>query len=242
MNPCVIHHSDIPSTSTVLVTPLLTGINYDSWRRAIKMALHAKKLGFIDGSLTIPKKKENIHKWQRCNDLVANWILNSASTELCPNILYAKTAAQIWSALIDRFSQSNAPKIYQLKQSISSLKQEGVSVNLYFTQLKTLWDELNSIAPVSPCICGNAKSILDQQNQDRAMKFLKGVHDCFLAVHSQILLMDPFPSIQRIYNLVPQEEKHEEISFRPLLAEESVALHTSKIPYRTQGKTSASLL
>ncbi|CAJ2662218.1 unnamed protein product [Trifolium pratense] len=194
------------------------------------------KFDFVDGTLTSPKKKEDLSKWQRCNDLVASWILNSVSTEIRPSILYAETAAQIWTDLKDRFSQSNAPKIYQLKQSISALKQEGMSVSLYFTQLKSLWDELNSIAPVNPCICGNAKSIIDQQNQDRAMEFLQGVHDRFSAVRSQILLMDPFPSIQRIYNIVRQEEKQQEINFRPLPAEESTALQTSKVSYRNQGK------
>ncbi|KAI5404977.1 hypothetical protein KIW84_051944 [Lathyrus oleraceus] len=109
-------------------------------------------------------------------------------------------------------------------------------VSLYFTQLKSLWDELNSIAHVNPCIYGNAKSILDQQNQDRAMEFLQGVHDHFSTVHSQILIIDPFLSIQRIYNLVRQEEKQKEINFRPLPAEESIALHTSKVSYRTQEK------
>jgi hypothetical protein len=99
-----------------------------------------------------------------------------------------------------------------LKQSISALVQEGVSVFLYFTQLKSLWDELNSIAPVNPCIRGNAKSIIDQQNQDRAMEFLQGVHDRFSAVRSQILLMIPYPSIQRIYNLVRREQKQQERS------------------------------
>jgi hypothetical protein len=88
-DPCVIHHSDNPST--VLVTPLLTGDNYPSWRRAVTMALRAKnKFGFVDGSLTSPKKKEDIPKWQRCNDLVASWILNSVSTEIRLSILYAK--------------------------------------------------------------------------------------------------------------------------------------------------------
>jgi hypothetical protein len=56
--------------------------------------------------------------------------------EIRPSILYAKIAVQIWSDLKDRFSQSNAPKIYQLKQSISALKQEGMFDSLYFTQLK----------------------------------------------------------------------------------------------------------
>ncbi|KAI5407540.1 hypothetical protein KIW84_053700 [Lathyrus oleraceus] len=68
------------------------------------------------------------------------------------------------------------------------------------------------------------------------MEFLQGVHGHFSVVRSQILLMDPFISIQRTYNLVHKEEKQQEISFRPLLAEESAALHTSKMPYRTQGK------
>jgi hypothetical protein len=68
-------------------------------------------------------------------------------------------------------------------------------VSLYFTQLKSLWDELNSIAPVNLCICGNAKSILGQQNQDCAMEFLQGVHDRSSNVPGQILLMDQFPSI-----------------------------------------------
>ena len=120
-DPYAIHHSNSPST--ILVTPLLTGDNYGSWSHAITMALRAKsKLGFVDGSLPIPKEKDDIFNWERCNDLVESWIFNSVSPEIRPSILYAETAAQIWTDLKDCFSQSNAPKIYQLKQSISALK------------------------------------------------------------------------------------------------------------------------
>lgn len=60
-DPCVIHHSDNPST--LLVTPLHIGDNYGSWSRVVIMALSAKrKLCFVDGSLTSPKKKEDIPK------------------------------------------------------------------------------------------------------------------------------------------------------------------------------------
>lgn len=230
-----IHHSDSPST--VLVTPLLTGDNYGSWSRAVTMALRAKsKLGFVDGSLPIPKEKDDIVNWERCNDLVGSWILNSVSPEIRPSILYAETAAQIWMDLKDRFSQSNAPKIYQLKQSIANLKQEGMSISLYFTQLKSLWDELGSIITISPCICGNAKSIIEYQNQDRSMEFLQGLHDRFSAIRSQILLMDPFPSVQRIYNLVRQEEKQQEINIRSTHTVDSAALQASKPPNRYSGK------
>lgn len=201
-----IHHFDSPST--FLVSPLLTGDNYGSWSRAITMALRAKnKLGFVDGSFPILTDKAYIPNWERCNDLVSSWILNSVSPNIHPRILYADTAAQIWVDLKYCFSQSNAPKIYQLKLSITVLKQEGMSVSSYFTQLKSLWDELTSILPTPPCICGNSKSIIDQHHQDRAMEFLKGLHDNFSAIRSQILLMEPFPSVQSIYNLVRQEEK-----------------------------------
>ncbi|KAA0037950.1 Integrase, catalytic core [Cucumis melo var. makuwa] len=52
------------------------------------------------------------------------------------------------------------------------LKQEGMSVLTYFTQLNSLWDELSSIIPFSLCVCGNEKCITEQQNQDHAIEFL----------------------------------------------------------------------
>ncbi|XP_012845762.1 PREDICTED: uncharacterized protein LOC105965741 [Erythranthe guttata] len=230
-----IHHSNSPST--ILVTSLLTGDNYGSWSRAVRMALRAKnKLGFVDGSHPIPTEKSDISNWERCNDLVGSWILNSVSPEIRPSILYAETAAQIWTDLKDCFSQSNAPKIYQLKQSISILKQESMSVLLYFTQLKSLWDELGSIIHITPCICGNAKSIIDQQNHDRSMEFLEGLHDRFSAIRSQILLMEPFPSIQRIYNLVRHEEKQQEINILTTPTVDAAALQASKPPFRPSRK------
>ena len=58
-DPYAIHHSNSPFT--ILVTPLLTWDNYGSWSRAIIMAFRAKsKLGFVDGSLSIPKEKDDI--------------------------------------------------------------------------------------------------------------------------------------------------------------------------------------
>ena len=70
-----------------------------------------------------------------------------------------------------------------------------MTVSLYFTQLKSLWDELSNIISTIPCTCGNEKCIIEQKKQDRAMKFLLGLHVSFSAVRSQILLMEHFPSI-----------------------------------------------
>lgn len=109
-----------------------------------------------------------------------------------------KDVSLIWTILHERFS------------SIPTMKQEGIIVSTNFTQLESLWDELNSILSLSPCICGNAtKNIMEQQYHDRAMEFLQGLHDSFSVIRSHILLMKPFPSTQCISNLVRQEEKQE---------------------------------
>lgn len=78
---------------------------------------------------------------------------------------------------------------------------------MYFTQLQSMWDELGSIVTVNPCIYGNAKSIIDQQNQDCAMEFLQILHEHFAGICSQIFPMDSFPSIQCIHSLIRQKEQ-----------------------------------
>ena len=67
------------------------------------------------------------------------------------------------------------------------------------------------------------------------MKFLQGLHDRFSVIRSQILLMDPFPSIQLIYNLVCQEEKQQEINICTTPIDLAV-LQASKPPFRPSGK------
>lgn len=61
---------------------------------------------------------------------------------------------------LPRTPQTNALKIYQLKQSMAFLKQEEKSVPMYFTQLNSLWDELGSIISISPCIYRNAEHVI----------------------------------------------------------------------------------
>ena len=154
--------------------------------------------------------------------------MNSVSNEIRNSILYAENAREIWVDLRERFSQSNAPKIYQLKQSIASLKQDDLSVSAYFTKLKSLWDELNSLSVVQPCSCGIGKFAAERIQQDQAMEFLQGLHDRFSTIRSQILLMDPLPNSTKMYSLVRQEEKQQEIQSMLSPTPEAAALHTIK--------------
>lgn len=141
----LVHPSDSPTA--VLVSPLLTGDNYGTWVRAMTMALRAKnKLGFIDGTLSKPVDDDDDGgKWQHCNDLVGSWVLNSISSKLAGSVLYAQSAREVWQDSQECFQQTNVPKIYELKQAISNLRQGDVSVSLYYSRMKALWDKLNSL-------------------------------------------------------------------------------------------------
>ncbi|XP_059635768.1 uncharacterized protein LOC132277947 [Cornus florida] len=79
-DPFFVHHSDNPTT--VFVSPLLTEDNFTTWLCAMRMALRAKnKFGFVDGTLKPPTDVKELQQWQRYNDLVSSWILNSTDSE-----------------------------------------------------------------------------------------------------------------------------------------------------------------
>ncbi|MED6111214.1 hypothetical protein PIB30_117973 [Stylosanthes scabra] len=57
------------------------------------------------------------------------------------------------------------------------------------------------------CSCGGVKPIQAFLDQEYVMLFLMGLNDSLANVRGQILLLDPLPSIGKVFSLVLQEEK-----------------------------------
>jgi hypothetical protein len=133
--------------------------------------------------------------WTRCNDLVLSWLTNCMSREIYASVIYAVTAKEIWDELRDRYSDSDGPRVFHLKQAICSLKQEQLPVSTYYTRLKTLWDEYSNYRPIpnctcgANCTCGMYTILTDYQHKDYVLSFLMGLNESFLQVRGQILLM-----------------------------------------------------
>ncbi|KAK0598594.1 hypothetical protein LWI29_036139 [Acer saccharum] len=199
-NPYFTHHSDHPGL--VLISKPLNGENYSTWKRAMTLALNSKnKLGFVDGSINSPSKTadpENYAAWSRCNDMVHSWIINTLSPEISDSVIYYTTANEVWEDLRERFSQSNAPRIFEIQRDIAYLRQEQLSVSAYYTKLKGLWDELSSYSD---------SVYAAQHDQQKLMQFLMGLNYSYSGVRGQILLMNPLPSVRQAYSSVSQEEK-----------------------------------
>ncbi|XP_060180661.1 uncharacterized protein LOC132610376 [Lycium barbarum] len=179
-----IHPSDYPGMN--LVGALFAGRSYGGWRRVVIIALSAKnKLGFIDGSLIVPAVDSGLQKsWERCNNMVLSWLLNSLSKEIAESVLYSQSAKVLWSDLEDRFGQANGAKLFQLQKELNALTQRNLSISAYFTKMKSLWDELDAMNTFSACgcecTCGAKEKTVKAHQDEKLLQFLMGLNDTFI--------------------------------------------------------------
>ncbi|KAF5469500.1 hypothetical protein F2P56_013565 [Juglans regia] len=216
-----LHPSDNPRA--LLVSEIFSGDNYVAWSWSITIALIVKnKVSFIDGILPKPSSTNSRLKttWLRANNLVLSWLMNFIEKEIRGSLLYFNSAADIWNELKIRYLRSDGPRVFALEKSLSSISQVSNSVTEYFSAFKALWDEYISYCPLPTCNCGFLekctcavlKNLADQQQADYIMKFLIGLHDSFLAIRSQLLLLSPLPSMGKVFSLLIQEKSQRSLT------------------------------
>ncbi|GJV91642.1 putative gag-pre-integrase domain, LTR copia-type gag-polypeptide [Tanacetum coccineum] len=98
------------------------------------------------------------------------------------SVKYAKITTAIWKDLKERFGKESAPKAYELKQSLNTTRQDGMTVFAYYTRLRVLWDEMELILPTprcscDKCTCGLGKKLIELKEKDRTYEFLMGLED-----------------------------------------------------------------
>ncbi|CAI9786368.1 unnamed protein product [Fraxinus pennsylvanica] len=116
--------------------------------------------------------------------------------------MYNDSTREIWIELRDRYNQGNSTRVYELKKLIASISQENGSISSYFNRFKGLWEELDNYRPDINSTC--------YKQEDHVMQFLMGLDDPFSAVRSQMLLMDPLPSLNKVFALILQDERHKD--------------------------------
>ncbi|GAU40777.1 hypothetical protein TSUD_26570 [Trifolium subterraneum] len=211
LNPYFMHPNENPGL--VLVQPPLSGSNYHAWSRAMIMALRSKnKLHFING--TLPRPADEDHDslaWDRCNTMIMSWISNDVDTEISQSVLWMDTASEIWQDLKERFYQGDVFRISDIQEEIYTLKQGDSSISTYYTKMKKLWQELDNFRPIpiSNCVhnCAAMAKSKEYKDSDQVIRFLKGLNEQYSAVRAQIMLMDPLPTIGKVYSLLVQQER-----------------------------------
>ncbi|GAU48591.1 hypothetical protein TSUD_405820 [Trifolium subterraneum] len=188
-SPYYVHSSDGPGS--VKVTPPLNGSNYHSWARSMRRALGAKlKFEFVDGSIPAPVDAfdPSYRAWNRCNMLIHSWIMNSVDSSIAQSIVFMENVSDVWLDLKDRFSQGDLVRVSELQQEIYALTQDSRSVTSFYSDLKSLWEELEIYMPIPVCTC-HIRCSCDAMRVARnnhhilhAMRFLTDLNDNFNVV------------------------------------------------------------
>nr|KAJ0222898.1 hypothetical protein LSAT_V11C200060820 [Lactuca sativa] len=205
---------------------LLRDVNYSDWENEMTNALYAKnKIGFFDG--TQPMLKEDsieLTNWKRCNAMVRGWLVSSTEKEIKGSVKYATTARDMWLDLKERFGKENAPWVYELRRAVTSIQKNNLTVSSYYTKLRSVWDEIQSISQIPACSCTGCtcrinKEIAKLRDKERLYDYLVGLDEEFNAVKTQILSSSPLPTLTAGYHLVSQDEQQRQIR---------VALHDNR--------------
>ncbi|XP_062109408.1 uncharacterized protein LOC133820027 [Humulus lupulus] len=206
-NPYFLGNGDHPGL--ILASPPLTDKNFQQWRQNFMISIGAKnKSNFLNGSLSQPSPNDpHFHSWQRCNQMIMSWIIHSVSPDIKSSIMFLNSTAAMWVELNNRFNQGNGPRLFELRQTLIRLHQGDDSISSYFTKLKAIWDEINEICPRTPCTCAAAADNLDSHNQEQVLQFLTCLNESYHAVRAQVLLIDPLPSLSKVFSMIILEER-----------------------------------
>ncbi|KAF7807042.1 uncharacterized protein G2W53_039203 [Senna tora] len=194
-----LHRSDQLGNS--LVTTTLNGRNYLSWSIAVKTTLEAKKkVGFIDGSIKPPKDLEEYAEWKLVDSMIKSWIMNSVQDQIADTFVFALTSKDLWDVLEERFWSQH-------------------------------WDELDRMRPMptctcSKCTCGLSKKLDDIMSSNKLLQFLMGLNPIYDVVRTQILNLDPLPSVNKAFHIVVTDEAQRDInlSYSGTVAENSAMM------------------
>jgi hypothetical protein len=140
----------------MLISKKLTGSeNYSTWKRSMMIALNARnKLKLVNGEYEEPATTSPLKShWERANDMVISWILNTVLDQIDNNLSFFNSASALWKELNKHYSQLDGHRIYKVSNDIVNLKQGNTTIDLYYHKLKDLWGELDALEAPYACVC-----------------------------------------------------------------------------------------
>ncbi|KAH6785633.1 hypothetical protein C2S51_038088 [Perilla frutescens var. frutescens] len=102
--------------------------------------------------------------------------------------------------------------------------------------IATYKEQINDVLYVHPTDHA-AETHRHNEEGERLMQFLMGLHDCYEAIRNQILILDPLPSVNQAYSMVLQVEEQKDVSSHYPDDSEHNALYTNPKGFgnRTEG-------
>ncbi|XP_060212089.1 uncharacterized protein LOC132639668 [Lycium barbarum] len=144
--------------------------------------------------------------WYRRDAIALAWIMNTVSKDLVSTVLYASNAHKVWEDLRERFNKVNASRDFYLHEEIATLTQGVNFISVYFSKLKALRDESEALVPPPSCACPESKQHAENFHQQKLWQFLMGLNKSYAQARSQILMIEPTPTITQAYAMILNAE------------------------------------
>ncbi|XP_074314637.1 uncharacterized protein LOC141649864 [Silene latifolia] len=134
-----LHLTTDDQSLNLLVPQVFSGKSFLHWSRNMRVALISKnKLGFINGACPQPPTTDARHQdWIRTDYTIMQWIQFSLSEDIAKSFSYVTSSKQFWEELNERFNQSNALFLYQLRKEVAEIKQGDLSLAEYYAMLRS---------------------------------------------------------------------------------------------------------
>ncbi|XP_057730046.1 uncharacterized protein LOC130945330 [Arachis stenosperma] len=180
--------------------------------------------------------------WDRCNDYIVSWITLALSPEIAQSVIWHDVAGDLWRDLKHMYSQGDIFKMDKIDDELSTIKKGELSVLTNFTKLKAIWEELENLRPIPPCVtcaatnCACGLEIVRKYREDAyVVRFLKGLNEVYSYVKSQVMLMKPVPKIDEAFSLLLQQERQIHQT-EPILNVRTLRNASSNTPQANRGR------
>ncbi|KAH0715981.1 hypothetical protein KY285_008848 [Solanum tuberosum] len=199
LSPFYLHPSENASSS--LLPAVFDGTGYRSWRRAVLRALSVKsKTKSINGK--VMRHDPSFQQWEMCDDMATSWILNSLSLDLHDSLHFKRS---------------------------SDLVQGTLDITGYYTKMKKLWEEMNTVDIISQCncvcTCGGKTKLVKAEQDRRLIHFQMGLNEMHTVVRGNFFMMNTLPSMAQDFAILSQEEKQKEVKPHNYTALDSTSLN-----------------
>ncbi|KAH0650901.1 hypothetical protein KY289_032190 [Solanum tuberosum] len=194
-HPLFLQHTDTLGSSLISLQ-LIGSENYALWSRSFRIGLVGRsKLVFVDGCFPKSMFKPVLYdQWEKCNVVVLSWIINAVQPGLLSSVVYASDARKVWLDLRE------------------------------YSKLRDLWDEYDALMPCPSCPCPESRKFGEHCEYQRLLQFLMGLNESYYPPRSQILMMNPIPTLNKAYALLMDQE-----SLRNLVSSTSTSLGVGAI-------------
>ncbi|KAL0318650.1 UNVERIFIED_CONTAM: hypothetical protein Sangu_2021200, partial [Sesamum angustifolium] len=82
------------------------------------------------------------------------------------------------------------------------------------------------------CTCGSNKAKLEEIEENQLIQFLMGLSEPYDSIRSQILVLDPFPSVNKAYSMVLRVERQRRVNLEYADVGENTAMNTRNMEYK----------